>query len=127
MAANTFSATYGPEIGVPQRLESVPIDTLRSNPKNARTHSRKQIKRIAASIKTFGFTSPLLVDEAGLLLAGHGRLAAARLLGLERVPIIRFNHLTAPQKRAYLIADNKIAEQAGWDREMLAVETRRVD
>jgi len=103
-------------------IERVPIGLLRPNPKNARTHSRKQIRQIAASIRTFGFVNPILIDADNLILAGHGRLEAARLAGLDRVPVVRFDHLTPVQKRAYLIADNKIAEQAGWDREMLATE-----
>jgi len=104
------------------RIEWLPIGVLRPNPRNARTHSRKQIGQIAASIRRFGFLNPVLVDDANMLLAGHGRLAAARLEGLDQVPVVRFGHLTEAQKRAYLIADNKIAEQAGWDREMLAIE-----
>jgi DNA modification methylase len=109
------------EAGAP-RIEMVPIGLLRPNPKNARTHSRKQIRRIAASIRQFGFMNPVLVDDENMVLAGHGRLEAARGEGLEQVPVVRFCHLTDTQKRAYLLADNKIAEQAGWDREMLAVE-----
>jgi len=103
-------------------IERVAIGELRPNPRNARTHSRQQIKKIAASIRKFGFLNPVLVDDANMVLAGHGRLEAARLKGLEHVPVVRFYHLTAAQKRAYLIADNKIAELAGWDREMLAIE-----
>jgi DNA modification methylase len=104
------------------RIEWIASNVLRANPRNARTHSRKQIRQLRASIRKFGFTNPLLVDDTNMVLAGHGRLEAARLEGLDRVPVIRFSHLTAMQKRAYLIADNKIAEQAGWDRELLAVE-----
>lgn len=103
-------------------MEWVSIAALRPNPRNARTHSKKQIAKIAASIKTFGFTSPIIVDESNLVLAGHGRLAAARLEGMQAVATVRLAHLSAAQKRAYLLADNKIAEQAGWDREMLAIE-----
>jgi ParB-like chromosome segregation protein Spo0J len=104
------------------RVEWVPIATLRPNPTNARTHSKKQLRQIAASIRSFGFLNPLLVDEANMVLAGHGRLEAARAEGLANVPVICFDHLTAAQKRAYVIADNRIAEQAGWDRELLAIE-----
>ena len=107
--------------GAPQ-IEWALIATIRPNPKNARTHSRKQIRQIAASIRKLGFLNPLIVDEANMILAGHGRLEAARLEGLTHVPIIRFDHLSEAQKRAYVIADNKIAEQAGWNREMLAIE-----
>jgi ParB-like chromosome segregation protein Spo0J len=106
------------------RTEWVPIGVLRPNPRNARTHSRKQIKQIAASIKKFGFLNSVLVDDADMVLAGHGRLEAAKLENLTHVPVIRFDHLTEAQKRAYVIADNKLAEQAGWDREILA---RRAD
>jgi ParB-like chromosome segregation protein Spo0J len=98
------------------RIEWLPIGVLRPNPRNARTHSRKQIGQIAASIRKFGFLNPVLVDDANMVLAGHGRLDAARLDGLDQVPVVRFGHLTAVQKR------DKIAEQAGWDRELLAVE-----
>jgi hypothetical protein len=102
--------------------EWAPIATIHPNPKNARTHARKQIRQIAASIRKFGFLNPLIVDEDGMVLAGHGRLEAARLEGMTHVPLIRFDHLSEAQKRAYVIADNKIAEQAGWDREILALE-----
>ncbi len=103
-------------------VELVPVGSIRPNPRNARTHSRKQIKKIAASIRTFGFLNPLLVDDSYMLLAGHGRLEAASPRGLDKIPVLKFDNLTPAQKRAYLIADNKIAEQAGWDRQMLAVE-----
>jgi ParB-like chromosome segregation protein Spo0J len=103
-------------------IEYVSIDTLRSNPRNARTHSRRQIRRIAESIRRFGFINPIIVADAGVVLAGHGRLEAARLLVMSVVPVLRFTHLTAAEKKAYVIADNRIAEQAGWDRELLALE-----
>lgn len=104
------------------QVESISIEAVRPNPRNPRTHSKKQIKLIAASIKKFGFLNPVIVDDANMVLAGHGRLEAAKLENLTHVPVIRFDHLTAMQKRAYLIADNKIAELAGWDREILAIE-----
>jgi DNA modification methylase len=103
-------------------VERVPIGRLRPNPRNPRTHSKKQIKQIGASIRKLGFLNPLIVDSENTILAGHGRLEGARLVGLTEVPVIRFDHLTPAQKRAYLIADNKIAEQAGWNREILAIE-----
>src|SRR5260370_22351011 len=103
-------------------VEHIPIGQLRPNPRNSRTHSKKQIKLIAASIRQFGFLNPIIVDEAKTVLAGHGRLEAARFEGLTHVPTICLDHLTVLQKRAYLIADNRIAEQAGWNREMLAIE-----
>ncbi len=89
---------------------------------NPRTHSKKQIRQIADSIERFGFTNPVLIDRAGGIVAGHGRVAAAKLLGLEIVPTIRFEDLTEAEIRAYVIADNKLAENAGWDRELLAIE-----
>ena len=104
------------------QIEWVPTGALSANTKNARTHSKKQINRIAESLKQFGFLNPIIVDEADVILAGHGRLAAARSIGLTTVPIIRFDHFTPAEKRAYLIADNRIAEQAGWNRDMLAIE-----
>jgi hypothetical protein len=99
-----------------------PPAALRENPRNARTHSKRQIKLIADSIAAFGFTSPVLVDETGMVLAGHGRLAAARRLGLAKVPTLCLANLSEPQKRAYVLADNRLAERAGWDRSLLAVE-----
>ena len=98
-------------------VEWAPIESLRPNPKNARTHSRKQIRQIAASISAFGFLSPAVVDDQNMILAGHGRVQAARLERLTHVPIFRIRHLSEAQKRAYAIADNRIAEQAGWDRQ----------
>ena len=105
-----------------REIEWAPIARIRPNPKNARTHSRKQIRQIAASIRKFGFLNPLIVDDENMILAGHGRLEGARLEGMAHVPIVRFGHLSEAQKRAYVIADNKIAEQAGWDRELLSIE-----
>jgi DNA modification methylase len=104
------------------QVEWLPPRALRPNPTNARTHSSKQIGQIAASIRKFGFLNPILVDDSNTILAGHGRWQAARGEGCARVPVLRFGHLTAAQKRAFVIADNKIAEQAGWDRELLAIE-----
>ncbi len=93
---------------------------------NARTHSPKQIAEIASSIKAFGFNNPVLIDKAGTIIAGHGRVEAAKKLGLETVPVIRLEHLTDAQKRAYILADNKLAEKAGWDREILAIELQHL-
>lgn len=95
---------------------------IRPNPCNARTHSNRQIKQIIKSIETFGFTNPVLIDEENLLIAGHGRLDAAKRLGLHEVPAIRIAHLTDTEKRALMLADNKIALNAGWDLEILAGE-----
>ena len=95
---------------------------LKPNPRNARTHSKKQIRQIADSVLAFGFVVPLVVDEKGMILLGHGRLEAAELLGLSEVPVIFLEGLTEAKKRALLLADNKITENAGWDRKRLAVE-----
>jgi DNA modification methylase len=94
--------------------------TLRRN--NPRTHSAKQIRQIANSIETFGFTNPVLIDASDTVIAGHGRVSAAKELGLRSVPTIRLEHLSDEQVRAYVIADNKLAECAGWDRDLLAIE-----
>ena len=98
------------------------VGSLRPSHHNARTHSVKQIHQIAASIEAFGFTNPILIDADDGIIAGHGRLEAAKLLGMEQIPTIRLDHLTEAQKRAYVIADNKLAELAGWDDELLALE-----
>lgn len=95
--------------------------------RNARTHSDAQVAQIAASIREFGFLSPILVAEDNTILAGHGRLAAALKLGLKKVPCVKENHLTETQKRAYIIADNKLSLNAGWDSELLAVELSELE
>jgi ParB-like chromosome segregation protein Spo0J len=93
---------------------------------NPRTHTKKQIQQIAASIKEFGFISPVLVDDADGIIAGHGRVEAAKLIGMGDVPTVRVDHLTPAQVRAYVIADNKLAENAGWDRALLALELQEL-
>lgn len=98
------------------------IDALRPYARNARTHSRKQIRQIARSIQRFGFNNPVLVSEDGEIIAGHGRVEAAKSLGWKTVPTIRLAHLSEAERRAYVIADNKLALNAGWDREILAIE-----
>ena len=90
--------------------------------RNSRTHSDAQVAQIAASIREFGFTNPVLVDGANGVIAGHGRILAARKLGMDTVPVIELAHLSEAQKRAYVIADNKLALNAGWDDEMLRLE-----
>lgn len=99
-----------------------PPSVLTVNPRNARTHDRRQLRQIADSIRAFGFTNPLLVDERHVLIAGHGRLAAAQEVGLEQVPVIVLSDLSSEQKRALMLADNKIALNAGWDMDLLAAE-----
>lgn len=108
------------------QLETLPVSTLNPYPANARTHSKKQIRQIAESIKQFGFSNPVLIDGANQIIAGHGRVAAAKLLDMETVPAIRLEHLSDAEKRAYIIADNRLAERAGWDRETLAIELQNL-
>jgi DNA modification methylase len=103
-------------------IEHWPLDRLVPYENNARTHSSDQIEQIANSIREFGFTNPVLVDADAGILAGHARLSAARSLGLETVPVIVLHHLTEIQKRAYILVDNKLALNAGWDDELLAEE-----
>jgi DNA modification methylase len=103
-------------------IEVMPVRRLRPYSRNARTHSRQQIQQIAESVERFGFTNPVLISDEDEIIAGHGRVEAARLLGMESVPAVRLSHLDAAQRRAYVIADNKLALNAGWDREVLAIE-----
>jgi DNA modification methylase len=105
-----------------ERLLMLAPQELSPYPRNARTHSRKQIGQIAASIERFGFTNPVLIDEANMVLAGHGRVSAARQLGMSAVPCVRIASLTQAEKRAYILADNKLALNAGWDEDLLAGE-----
>jgi hypothetical protein len=111
-----------------KRLESedkirfLRIEDLSPNQRNARIHPPQQIREISRSIKRFGFNNPILIDVDGQIIAGHGRVEAAKLLGIERVPTLQIAHLTSEEKRAYIIADNRLAEKAGWDREILAIE-----
>jgi len=107
---------------LPDQLETIQIDALIPYARNSRTHSDAQVAQIASSIKEFGFTNPVLIDQEGGIIAGHGRVLAARKLGMSEVPCIRLDHLTEAQKKAYVIADNKLAMNAGWDNEMLALE-----
>jgi ParB-like chromosome segregation protein Spo0J len=107
---------------MPDRVEHWPIERLRRYERNARTHTAAQVDQVAASIREFGFTNPLLVDADGVLIAGHCRLAAAQKLGLPEVPVIVLGHLTPEQRRAYVIADNQLALQSGWDLGVLEAE-----
>ncbi|CAN1522164.1 ParB_N_like_MT domain containing protein [Rhabdaerophilaceae bacterium] len=106
------------------RIQTMSPGQLQPYPRNARTHSKKQIRQIAESITRFGFTNPVLIDEAGMILAGHGRVEAAKLLGMSEVPCLRFDHMSAAEKRAYILADNKLALNAGWDEDLLADELK---
>lgn len=116
------NATIAESRDTPLELTYVPVSNLAPYVNNPRTHSKAQIKQVARSIETFGFTNPILVDSAGGVIAGHGRLEAAKLLGLKTVPVVRLSDLTEAQKKAYIIADNRLAELAGWDQEILAIE-----
>lgn len=103
-----------------------PIAELKLCPRNARTHSRKQLRQIANSIERFGFTNPVLIDDDGQIIAGHGRVEAARLLGMRQVPTLALSHLSPAERRAYMLADNKLALNAGWDPELLAQELQEL-
>jgi DNA modification methylase len=104
------------------KIEHVQISKLRAHEQNARTHSPKQLKQIANSIDRFGFVNPILIDGRGKIICGHGRVGGAKLLGMTAVPVIRIEHLSKEELRAYALADNKLAENAGWSKEILAIE-----
>lgn len=110
-----------------QNLEHLPLAALTPYAANSRTHSGDQVRQIARSIEEFGFTNPVLIDGAGGIIAGHGRVQAAQLLGLATVPCLRLAHLTDAQKRAYIIADNQLALNAGWDESILATELQALE
>ena len=105
-------------------IEYIEVESLIPYARNSRTHSDEQVAQVAASIKEFGFTNPVLVDQDGMIIAGHGRTLAAQRMQMKEVPCLRLSHLSEAQKRAYVIADNKLALNAGWDDELLAVELR---
>ena len=105
-----------------QKIEFIRTAELIPYARNSRTHSEAQVTQIAASIREFGFTNPILIDCQNGIIAGHGRILAAQLLKLDKVPCIRLEELTDTQKRAYVIADNKLALNAAWDEEMLGLE-----
>ena len=108
------------------KVEMLSTAALRPYSRNPRTHSPKQIDQVAGSIRRFGFTNPILIDANRNVIAGHARLQAAKLLGLRRVPTIWLDRMTEAEKRAYIITDNKLAENAGWDRELLALELKYI-
>ena len=110
-----------------RRYENVPIDKLIPYVNNARTHSEKQVKKIASSIQEFGFINPVLIDSNYGIIAGHGRVKGAEKLGMDEVPCLFIEDLTEEQKRAYIIADNKLALDAGWDYELLKIELEELD
>jgi DNA modification methylase len=104
----------------------LPVSAVKLNPCNARTHSKHQIRQIADSIRAFGFANPVLLDRTNIVVAGHGRVAAAKLLGMSEVPTIRLENLSPEHVRAYVIADNRLAEKAGWDKSILAIELQNL-
>ena len=104
------------------QIELLAINALRPRDRNARTHSKRQIRQIRESILRFGFNNPILIDDDGHIIAGHGRVVAAKGLNITTVPVVRLSHLNEAEKRAYVIADNRLAEKAGWDPEILAIE-----
>ncbi|RYE08270.1 MAG: DNA methylase N-4 [Hyphomicrobiales bacterium] len=110
------------QIATTPTIEMLPVGTLKPYARNARTHSKKQLKQIADSITRFGFTNPVLISDDLEIIAGHGRVAAAQSLGIASVPALRLSHLSADERRAYVLADNKLAENAGWDMEILSIE-----
>src|SRR6478609_3766422 len=107
---------------IARHIEHWPLEKLIPYARNPRTHSDAQVAQIAASISAFGFNNPILVDTKAGIIAGHGRLLAARKLQLAEVPVIVLDHLTEAQKRAYILADNQVALNAGWDGELLRIE-----
>lgn len=115
-------ATGGPQTRSAQQVEQIPVSDLIPYARNARTHSEQQVAQIAGSIQEFGFCNPVLIDGQNSIIAGHGRVLAAGRLKLETVPCIRLTHLSDAQRRAYILADNRIALNSGWDTEMLANE-----
>ena len=104
------------------KIEYLPTASLSAYARNSRTHAPEQVAQIAASIKEFGFTNPILIDERGEIIAGHGRIMAALSIAIESVPCIRLTHLTDAQRRAYVIADNQLPLNAGWDAGILSQE-----
>ena len=104
------------------KIEYVDVDTLIPYVNNAKVHSDEQVTQIAASIKEFGFNNPVLIDDDGGIIAGHGRVMASKKLGLKQVPTVKLSHLTDLQRKAYILADNKLAENATWDDDLLKLE-----
>lgn len=115
------------KLGSAATIEDRPIGSLIPQTHNARTHSKKQLRQIANSIERFGFTNPVLIGDDGAILAGHGRVAAARLIGWETVPTLMLSHLSPAERRAYMLADNKLALNAGWDQDLLASELQTLE
>lgn len=110
------------ELHTPKTIEQIPLKKLTPYARNSRVHSEIQVAQLASSIKEFGFTNPVLITDECDIIAGHGRVLAAKKLGLDEVPCIRLSHLTEHQRRAYVIADNQLALNASWNFDMLSVE-----
>lgn len=108
------------------KIEWMSVETLIPYAKNARTHSDEQVAQIAGSIKEFGFNNPVLIDKENSIIAGHGRLMAARKLGMDKVPVVQLDHMTEAQRKAYVLADNRIALNSGWDTGMLSLELQEL-
>ena len=108
------------------KIEWLSVETLIPYAKNARTHSDEQVAQIAGSIKEFGFNNPVLIDKENSIIAGHGRLLAARKLGMDKVPVVQLEHMTEAQRKAYVLADNRIALNSGWDTGMLSLELQEL-
>ena len=104
------------------KVEYRSIELLRPSQRNARTHSKKQLHKIAASLRQFGFVNPVLIDAEGEIIAGHGRRDAAEAIGLKQIPTICLEHMSEADRRAYRIADNRLAELSGWDNDLLKIE-----
>ena len=109
------------------QVEQLKVGDLIPYVNNSRTHSDEQVMQVASSIKEFGFTNPILIDDDGGIIAGHGRLMAAKKLGLDEVPCIRLGHLSEAQRKAYVIADNQLALNSGWDLDSLKIELEELD
>ncbi len=114
-------------VGKKMKIQEIEIEKLIPYARNSRIHSDEQVAQIAASIKEFGWTNPILVDGEAGIIAGHGRLAAARKLGLKKIPVIELSHLSPTQKKALIIADNKLALNAGWDNDLLSLEIEELN
>jgi hypothetical protein len=116
----------GKEPTLPTTIVRMPIAELKRDPENAREHSDRQIKQLAKSIRDFGFICPVIIDGSQAVLGGHARIKAAEHLGLKEVPTISIDHLSASQRRAFMIADNRLAEQASWNKEFLAKQLKEL-
>jgi ParB-like nuclease domain len=124
----TCAGAESPEApcGLDRHIEMRAIEALKPSKTNARSHSKQQLEQIARSIDRFGFVNPVLIDEANQIIAGHGRVEAAKRLGLDHVPVLRVTHLSTAERKAYALADNRLAELAGWDAEILAIELQEL-